>query len=115
MSLKNICVLCSFFLLFSCFSTGTFFPSNLEWIKQEKTKREEVNNLLGKPFAVGNSSGVETWTYAYYQYKIFGPTLFKELKFYWKEDHSLKDFSFNSNFPTDLTPSTNHTTETPKY
>ena len=86
----------------SCLTTGKNFPSDLAWIKKEKTKKSDVQMVLGAPFAIGNSGGVKTWTYAFYKYKLFGKTSHKELKFYWLPNNSVKTFSFNSSFPDDL-------------
>ncbi|NRA46268.1 MAG: hypothetical protein HRU09_15050 [Oligoflexales bacterium] len=86
----------------SCVTTGKNFPSDLAWIKKENTKKSDVKMVLGPPFAIGNSGGVVTWTYAFYKYQLFGKTSHKELKFYWNPNHSVKHFSFNSSFPDDL-------------
>lgn len=86
----------------SCMTTGKNFPSDLAWIKKEKTKKSDVQMVLGAPFAIGNSGGVGTWTYAFYKYQLFGKTSHKELKFYWHPNNAVKTFSFNSSFPSDL-------------
>ena len=88
-----------------CLTTGKDFPSDLSWIKKEKTSTEDVQLILGNPFAVGNSGGVRTWTYAFYKYKIFGSTSHKDLKIYWNSKNLVQHFSFNSSFPEDFVSS----------
>ena len=93
-------------LTVSCLTTGKDFPSDLSWLKKEKTSKEDVKLILGEPFAVGNSGGDKTWTYAFYKYKVFGPTIHKDLKIYWNGSGILKHFSFNSSFPEDISSTT---------
>lgn len=87
--------------LASCISSGKNFPSRIDWIQKEHTKKDDVSLVLGKPYAVGNSSGTETWTYAYYKYTPF-KAHYKELRFYWTPTHEVKSFTFNSSFPEDV-------------
>ena len=93
----------SFFLLFSsCISSGDKFSSDLSWIENLKTNQQDVKMVLGTPYSVGNSGGIVTWTYAFYQYVFPSKTYYKELRFYWGSDKRVKNFSFNSSFPEDL-------------
>ena len=85
-----------------CISTGRDFPSRTDWIQKEKTKKDDVALILGTPYAVGNSSGTPTWTYAFYKYSMFSKTAYKELKFYWTEDGHVQSYSFSSSFAEDL-------------
>ena len=91
--------LISVMFLSGCFSTGKDFPDDLNWIKKEKTSQNDVRLVLGSPYSVGNSGGVTTWTYGYYEYKIFGKANHKELKFYWGPDLAVKHFNYSSSFP----------------
>lgn len=86
----------------SCLSTGRDFPTRLDWIHREKTKKSDVALVLGTPYAVGNSDGTPTWTYAFYKYSPFTKTQYKELRFYWTEQDIVKTYTFNSSFPEDL-------------
>jgi len=86
----------------SCLSTGRDFPSRVDWIQKERTKKDDVALILGTPYAVGNSNGTPTWTYAFYKYSPFSKTEYKELRFYWSEDNIVKTYTFNSSFPEDL-------------
>ena len=88
--------------LSSCLTIGKRFPSRLDWIEKDKTTLKDVKLVLGKPSAVGNSGGTETWTYAYYSYTFWYMPRFKELKFYWNKDQTIKHYSFTSSFPGDI-------------
>jgi hypothetical protein len=88
--------------LASCVTVGKDFKSDTSWIKEGHTKQNDVTLILGEPRSVGNASGSPTWTYGYYQYKLFSDSCTKELKFYWKKDGTVDQFSFNSSFPEDI-------------
>lgn len=106
---RNVAVLKSlgfcFLFMFSavgCVSTGNNFPSRTEWIKKNLTSQKDIRMVLGAPFAVGDSGGILTWTYAYYRYVFPRNSFHKELKFYWNKNQTVKHFSFNSSFPADI-------------
>jgi hypothetical protein len=86
---------------FGCVTNGENFPSSLEWLKTDVTKKPDVRQILGDPYSVGNSSGRVTWTYGFYRYKLIGDSYTKELKIYWNDNGSVSSFSFNSSFPED--------------
>jgi hypothetical protein len=90
-------------LLTNCVTNGRDFPSDTSWIKKDTTKRDDVKNILGDPYLIGDSGGTVTWTYGYYNYKFIGDSYTKELKMYWNPDNTVKFYSFTSNFPDDLT------------
>ncbi|RZA11110.1 MAG: hypothetical protein EOP10_33620 [Proteobacteria bacterium] len=83
-----------------CVTRGADFSSDISWVQKGKTTQSEVEKYLGAPNSVGNSGGTPTWTYGVYDYRLFGDSKTKELKFYWK-DSKVEDFSFNSSFPED--------------
>jgi hypothetical protein len=86
----------------SCVTVGKDFKSDTSWIKEGSTKQNDVTLILGEPRSVGNASGSPTWTYGYYKYKLIGDSCTKELKFYWKKDGTVDQYSFNSSFPEDI-------------
>ena len=90
------------FQFYSCISSGEKFSSDLTWIENHKTSQQDVKMVLGTPYSVGSSGGIITWTYAFYQYVFPTKTYFKELRFYWKNNKRVKNYSFNSSFPEDL-------------
>jgi hypothetical protein len=83
-----------------CVTRGRDFSSDLSWIKKNQTSQTDVTRVLGEPTAIGNTGGIPTWTYGFYDYRLFGNSDTKELKFYWNGD-KVQDFSFNSSFPQD--------------
>ena len=85
----------------SCVTRGNNFSSSTNWIEANKTTRNQMAQTLGEPFMVGKSSGASTWTYGYYQHKLFGSSTTKELKVYWNSDGTVQNYSFNSSFPED--------------
>ena len=89
-------------LLSSCITIGESFPSRVDWIEKDKTTDRDVKLVLGLPSAVGNSGGTPTWTYSYYSYTLWKMPRFKELKFYWNKNHTIKHYSFTSSFPGDI-------------
>ena len=88
-------------LMSSCITNGDYFKSETAWIRENSTKKADVQMILGTPYAVGNSQGKPTWTYGYYRYKLFGKSIQKELKLYWNPDDTVSYFSFTSSFPED--------------
>ena len=86
----------------ACLSTGRDFPSRTDWIQKDRTRKDDVKLVLGAPYAVGSSSGTQTWTYAYYKYTLFGRTYYKELRLHWTEGNIVKTFSFDTSLPEDL-------------
>jgi hypothetical protein len=99
-SLLTLSILAFCGLQTACVTRGRDFSSDLSWVKKGQTNQGEVTRLLGQPTAVGNTGGVPTWTYGYYDYRLFGDSDTKELKFYWNGE-KVQDFSFNSSFPQD--------------
>ncbi len=88
------------FVQVGCVTRGADFSSDISWVAKGKTSQADVEKYLGAPNSVGNSGGTPTWTYGYYDYRLFGDSKTKELKFYW-QDSKVQDFSFNSSFPED--------------
>lgn len=93
--------------LSGCLSFGKNFNSDISWIKKEQTNQKDVKLVLGSPQEVGSASGVPTWTYYFYRYKMVGSDSRKELKFYWKEDATVRNYSFSSSFHKDVEKSAN--------
>ncbi len=101
--MKHVVAKFSFLLLItSCVTRGRDFSSDVSWLKENMTKKADVQMVLGQPFSVGNSSGTPTWTYGLYKHSLFGQSNTKELKLFFNDDHTIKSFSFNSSFPEDV-------------
>lgn len=87
--------------LSGCVTRGENFESDTKWIKVDQTNQVDVSMKLGRPFIVGSSSGVPTWTYGFYRHSLFGSSLIKELKFYFDKSKKVSRFTFSSSFPED--------------
>ncbi len=85
-----------------CVTDGRDFNSDVTWIKEGKTTKQDVQLMLREPYSVGNSSGRPTWTYGFYRYKLIGKSQLKELKIYWNPTGTIDSFSFSSSFPDDI-------------
>ena len=100
--MKRFTFMCSALILTTaCVTRGRDFTSDTSWIKVQKTTQGDVTGVMGAPDRVGNSGGTPTWTYGYYDWSLFGESDTKELKFYFNNDRTVKDFAFNSSFPAD--------------
>lgn len=87
-------------ILCGCLTVGrNFRTDNLAWIVTDKTDRKEVQQRLGEPFRTGLDSGTPTWTYGYYQYRLFGDTCTKDLVIYFNKDGTVSSYTFNTSFP----------------
>ena len=98
----NLLLLFCFVATVACVTKGYNFRSDLSWIKKETTSQQDVLMILGTPFMVGNSSGVPTWSYGLYHYRLVGRSYVKELKVFWNDNKTVRDYSFQSSFPDDL-------------
>ncbi len=98
---KKLAALAILVLPTACVTRGKDFSSDLGWIKKNQTSQGDVQKYLGAPTSVGNSGGIATWTYGFYNYRLFGESTTKELKFYWNNEFKVQDYSFNSSLPED--------------
>ena len=101
MLVKTLAVVASLLVFLGCVTRGKDFSSDLRWIKKDNTSQGDVTSILGTPYKVGSSSGIPTWTYGFYKFKLFGESWTKELKLYWNNSKLVRDFSFSSSFPED--------------
>jgi len=98
---KLSALLCALSFWTGCVTRGSDFPSDMAWIKKNQTTVQDIKQVLGEPYMVGNSSGTVTWTYGYYKYRLIGESHTKELKFYFAPDKKVDSFAFQSSFPVD--------------
>lgn len=87
--------------LSGCVTRGENFSSDTAWIKIDQTSQVDVSLRLGRPFIVGSSSGVPTWTYGFYRHSLWGSSMIKELKFYFNKQKKVSRYTFSSSFPED--------------
>lgn len=94
------CVMLSALLFSGCATIGKDFDSTkLSWIKAGETGKKDVIRELGDPFRVGMDAGDQTWTYGYYQYRVFGESTTKDLVIRFDQDGKVKSFTLNTSFP----------------
>jgi hypothetical protein len=85
----------------SCVTRGKEFPSQTDWIKVNKTSKQDVEQLLGEPYSVGRNQEQAQWTYGFYKHRLIGESQTKELRFWWNDNGTVQSYSFNSSFPSD--------------
>jgi outer membrane protein assembly factor BamE (lipoprotein component of BamABCDE complex) len=86
-------------LLFGCAHVGNNFDANsLGWLK-EGTAKDEIQQKLGPPLRVGSDAGTPTWTYGYYEYRLFAESNNKDLVIRFSPDGTVKAYSLSTTFP----------------
>lgn len=106
--LRIIGVLVTLLLLGGCATRGIQFSSDTNWINESKTNKADVKSVLGEPYSVGYASEKPTWTYGFYQFRLFGQSFTKELKFYWNRDGTVSKYAYSSSFPEDVESGAKH-------
>jgi outer membrane protein assembly factor BamE (lipoprotein component of BamABCDE complex) len=85
-------------LLVGCAHVGTNFDAtSLGWLHQGTTK-EEIQQKLGTPLRVGSDAGMPTWTYGYYEYRLFGESNNKDLVLRFAPDGTVKSWTLATTF-----------------
>jgi len=86
-------------LLVACAHVGTNFDAtSLSWLHEGITKAE-IQQKLGFPLRVGSDQGMPTWTYGYYEYRLFGDSNNKDLVLRFAPDGTLKTWTLATTFP----------------
>ncbi len=86
-------------LLAGCATVGHNFDSaSLDWLHEGATKAQ-IEEKLGQPLRVGSDAGVPTWTYGYYEYRLFGESNNKDLVIRFAPDGTVKSYTMNTSFP----------------
>lgn len=86
-------------LLAGCAHVGASFDAtSLSWL-HEGTTKQEVLQKLGDPLRVGSDAGLPTWTYGYYEYRVFGDSNSKDLVLRFAPDATVKSFTLSTTFP----------------
>lgn len=86
-------------LLFGCAHVGSNFDANsLGWLK-EGTPKAEIQQKLGSPLRVGSDAGVPTWTYGYYEYRLFADSHNKDLVIRFSPDGTVTTYTLSTTFP----------------
>ena len=88
-------------LLVGCAHVGTNFDAtSLGWLREGTTK-PEIQEKLGTPLRLGSDAGLPTWTYGYYEYRLFGDSNNKDLVLRFSPDGSLKSWTLATTFPAE--------------
>ncbi|HUJ27638.1 MAG TPA: outer membrane protein assembly factor BamE [Myxococcales bacterium] len=86
-------------LLVGCATVGrNFDSSSLDWLHEGATKAQ-IQEKLGQPLRVGSDAGVPTWTYGYYEYRLFGDSNNKDLVIRFAPDGTVKSYALSTTFP----------------
>jgi hypothetical protein len=96
----RLVIMAALFTVFvGCISTGRDFrSSSFSWIRENKTTKDKVLATLGEPFRVGVDSGMTTWTYGYYKYRLGGSSDTKDLVIYFNKDGTVSSYTFSTSF-----------------
>jgi len=82
-----------------CATVGRDFDStSLKWMKAGETGKTEMLEKLGQPFRVGVDAGDPTWTYGYYQYRLFGESNNKDLVIRFDSAGKARSWTLNTTF-----------------
>ncbi|OLC10068.1 MAG: hypothetical protein AUG04_07275 [Deltaproteobacteria bacterium 13_1_20CM_2_69_21] len=95
----NVRMLVTAILLVGCAHVGSNFDAtSLDWLREGTTK-QEIQQKLGTPLRVGSDGGLPTWTYGYYEYRLFGDSNNKDLVLRFASDGTVKSWTFATTFP----------------
>ncbi len=98
--MKHAGLLLVAFALAGCFTIGRNFESASApgWIKPGETTKARILDRLGDPFRVGVDAGDQTWSYGYYQYRLFGRNDNKDLVFRFDPAGKVKSYTLNTTY-----------------
>ncbi|HET7786119.1 MAG TPA: hypothetical protein VFL36_09115 [Myxococcales bacterium] len=86
-------------LLMGCAHVGSNFDAtSLTWLHQG-TGKAEIEQKLGPPLRVGTDAGVPTWTYGYYEYRLFGESNNKDLVIRFSPEGAVQTYTLSTTFP----------------
>ena len=85
--------------LAGCATVGrNFDATSLSWL-HEGTTKAEIEEKLGAPLRVGSDAGTPTWTFGYYEYRVFGDSNNKDLVIRFSPDGTVKSYTLGTTFP----------------
>ncbi len=86
----------------SCASVGDNFSfRGPRSIKIGKTSQRDVLRIYGRPYRVGYDNGLTMWTYAYYEYRVFGGSNTKDLVITFNRKNVVRGYVYNSSLEED--------------
>lgn len=83
--------------LAGCASVGHNFPADqVPRIVVGETTRDEVQTMFGDPWRTGLESGLPTWTYGKYKYRLFGDDSTTDLVVRFDANGVVTSYTFNT-------------------
>ncbi|MDD4914684.1 MAG: outer membrane protein assembly factor BamE [Methylococcales bacterium] len=84
-------------LLSGCFSVGQEFSSSrVPEIKIGQTRKQDISDMMGKPWRTGLEDGYPTWTYGIYKYSLFGASDTQDLLIRFDNQGLVRSYTFSS-------------------
>lgn len=96
--MKNILfVLLTSAVFTGCMTVGQPLPDKPQTeIVINKTTKSQIQDTFGNPWRTGVDNGNTTWSYLYFDYKLFGEPAMQDLQIIFNTDGTVKSYSFNS-------------------
>jgi outer membrane protein assembly factor BamE (lipoprotein component of BamABCDE complex) len=83
--------------LTGCFTVGQeFSASRIPEIKIGQTRKQDISDMLGRPWRTGLEDGHPTWTYGIYKYSIFGADDTQDLLVRFDTQGLVRSYTFSS-------------------
>ncbi len=87
----------SVLFLAGCASVGNEFPGNqVALIQLNQTTQEQIRSAFGAPWRIGMENGLRTWTYGYYQYRLFGSSDTEDLVIKFNSNGTVASYTYNT-------------------
>jgi outer membrane protein assembly factor BamE (lipoprotein component of BamABCDE complex) len=84
-------------LLTGCFTVGQeFSASRVTDIKIGQTHKQDISDMLGRPWRTGLEDGHPTWTYGIYKYSMFGADDTQDLLIRFDNQGVVRSYNFSS-------------------
>lgn len=97
--LRHVCIVAGLILtqLTGCFTVGQeFSATRITEIKIGQTRKQDVLDMLGRPWRTGLEDGYPTWTYGIYQYSLFGAADTQDLLIRFDNQGVVRSYNFSS-------------------
>ena len=83
--------------LTGCFTVGQeFSASHVTEIKIGQTRKQDISDMLGRPWRTGLEDGHPTWTYGIYKYSVFGADDTQDLLIRFDNQGVVRSYTFSS-------------------
>jgi len=93
---KLAIVLLTALFISGCASVGKPYPEHkVDEIQVGETTRAQIEEMFGAPWRVGLESGMTTWTYGHYRYRVFGDDQTTDLVVRFDENNKVHSYTHN--------------------